>query len=78
MANRLSQPFWAGFLCGAGLALFALYVLAQAVAINLEGWPRIPVGAVGLGLLVVGFGLGRRLDKAPGRTDAVQGLGPKT
>jgi hypothetical protein len=42
-------------LTGAGLALFTLYVLAQAIPITLEQWPRIALGTIGLVLAAVGF-----------------------
>jgi hypothetical protein len=55
MARQELRLYGAGVLTGAGLSLLALYVLAQAVPINLEQWPRIAVGAVGLVLAAVGF-----------------------
>ncbi len=54
MASGTLRSYWVGFLTGAGLSLFALYLLSQVVPITLEQWPRIAVGAVGLGLVVVG------------------------
>ncbi len=53
-SDRL-RLYWKGMLSGAGLSLFAVYVLSQAIPINLEEWPRLAVGAIGLALLVAGF-----------------------
>ena len=63
MTSGAMQPYCAGLLTGAGMALFALFVLSQAVPISLEHWPRIAIGAVGLGLLAAGLLLSRRLRK---------------
>ena len=69
MASGGLRPYWVGVLSGAGLALFALYVLAQAVPITLEQWPRVAVGAVGLALLVLGFVLRPRRPPPEPRSD---------
>jgi hypothetical protein len=63
MADGPAKIYMGGFLAGAGLALFALYVLSQIVPFTLEQWPRIAVGVVGLALLVVGFWLRPRPSK---------------
>ena len=55
MASRELRAYGTGVLTGAGLSLFALYVLAQAIPITLEQWPRIAVGAGGLILAAAGF-----------------------
>jgi hypothetical protein len=71
MANRDVRMYGAGALAGAGLALFGLYVLSQAVPIDLTQPPRLAVGVVGLVLLAAGFFLrprpsGSRPDAEPG------------
>jgi hypothetical protein len=68
--SGMSKTFLAGFVSGAGFALFVLYVLSQAVPIDLERWPRLAVGVMGLALLAVGFVLRPRLRKPIDRTDA--------
>jgi hypothetical protein len=61
MGNTGTRLYLAGVLTGAGLGLFSLYVLSQAVTITLEQWPRIAVGASGLILLLAGEITRRRL-----------------
>jgi len=58
MGNRGSIKDWANILGGAGLALFILYVMSQAITILTEGWPRLIVGSIGIGLMVGGKLLG--------------------
>ena len=58
-----TRGFWAGALWGAGLALFAVYVLTDEAAIGLSvSRPqRLAVGGLGLALWVTGFVLGASL-----------------
>jgi hypothetical protein len=49
------RTYCMGFFSGAGVSLFALFLLAQLVPITLEHWPRIAVGAVGMALLAIGI-----------------------
>lgn len=55
MVNRDARMYGAGALAGAGLALFGLYILSQAVPIDLTQPPRLAVGVIGLVLLAAGF-----------------------
>lgn len=75
MASATQQLF-AAALWGAGLALFALYVLTHAVVITLEGWPRIALGVVGLSLGLAGFVWRTQLSKSAKRSNVDQATIP--
>jgi hypothetical protein len=74
--ENATRHYFAGALWGAGLALFVLYVLSQAVAIALDGWPRIAVGALGLVLFAAGFVCRPRPTKPAVRSDAEPDTAP--
>jgi hypothetical protein len=74
MENRDLRMYGAGALAGAGLALFVLYILSQAVTIDLTQPPRIAVGVAGLVLLAAGFFL--RPPAAAPKADAEPGAAP--
>ncbi len=65
MVSGMRRIYWGGVATGAGLALLFLYVLAQAISIDLSQWPRIVVGVVGLALFIVGVALRSRRLQAP-------------
>jgi hypothetical protein len=73
MPSGATRNYLAGCVTGAGLALFVLYILSQAIPITLERWPRIAVSAVGLALNGVGFTLRPRPTKPGGASGAGPG-----
>jgi hypothetical protein len=79
MAKRDMRMYGAGALSGAGLALFVLYILSQAVSIDLTQPTRLAVGVVGLVLLAAGFFLrprpaGTHADAEPGAAPDRRGM----
>ena len=69
MRAKFATVYGAGFLTGAGFALFLLFVVAQGVTVSLDGTVRIVVGIVGLLLLAVGGVAGVRLRSGTDRAD---------
>ena len=54
MVRVIVASYFAGVVTGAGLALFFMYILSDAVTITMVGWPRIAIGGVGIALWMVG------------------------
>jgi hypothetical protein len=69
------MTFWNGVITGAGWTLFTLFIVAQAVTIELTGYVRVAVGAAGIVLTAIGLFRRRRGISPSSRPDSTAKAG---